>query len=115
MIKINGKEYNLFFGMRFLEVIDANGQSDLTENLGYLLTTAIYDKNLLSIAKLVKAGICTNEDVLPQDIDSYLEKDATDKELDKLVSFLKSTAKTCNATKKIMKQAEALAKENGFA
>ncbi|MFG5564182.1 tail assembly chaperone [Enterococcus faecalis] len=114
MIKINGKEYNLFFGMRFLEAIEANNQGELTETLGYLLTTAIYDRNLLSIAKLVKAGICTNEEVLSADVDNYLEKEATDKELDKLVSFLKSTAKACNATKKIMKQAEEMAKANGF-
>lgn len=115
MIKINGKEYNLFFGMKFLEEIDRISDRDLNEELAYLLATAIYDVNLLSIAKLVKACLNTYPDVTPTDIDACLESELDDKGLTKLVGFLKSTAKACNATKKVMKEVEKLAKENELA
>ena len=116
MITINGKEYNLFFGMKFLEAIDRMaGEKELNEELGYLLATAIYDENLLSIAKLLKACLNTYPELTAADIDAYLESELDDKGLSKLVGFLKSTAKACNATKKVMKQVEQLVKENGIA
>jgi chaperonin cofactor prefoldin len=111
MITINGKEYNLFFGMKFLEEIDRiAGDKELYDELGYLLATAIYDVNLLSIAKLLKACLNTYPEIAPSDIDEYLEI-VDDKTLTRLVGFIKSTAKACNATKKVMKEAEKLMKK----
>ena len=111
MITINGKEYNLFFGMKFLEEIDRISDGSLNEGLAYLLATAIYDVNLLSIAKLLKACLNTYPEITPNDIDEYLET-VDDKALTKLVGFIKSTAKACNATKTVMKEVEKLIKKS---
>lgn len=111
MITINGKEYNLFFGMKFLEEIDRMaGEKELNEELGYLLATAIYDVNLLSVSKLLKACLNTYPEITLSDIDEYLET-VDDKTLTKLVGFIKSTAKACNATKTVMKEVEKLIKK----
>lgn len=112
MITINGKEYNLFFGMKFLEEIDGlSSDKEVNEELAYLLATAIYDENLLSISKLLKACLVTYPSLTKNEIDEYLERDVTPKELKKLVGFIKNTAKACNVTQRVMAEVEKIVKE----
>ena len=105
LLTINGKDYQLYFGLDFISYLDK--KYHVVQNgfqLGQGLTYVVAQMELgnpLILLDLITAGISTAEKPKPEDIKKFIETEA---DIEVLMNDFLSALKTAPSTKFTMKK-----------